>query len=96
MISVSSFSIVLPSIQTKYPIKFSKRSSSSKTSQRKSIPKDEEYISSNDAKSVSIFSSAKIRYCEDADNEEDNDDIGNFGLEIQSSSNQLRYKYLGK
>ncbi len=96
---MSSLSIVLPNLQTKYSTKFSKRSSSSKTRQRKSISKDEENISSsdpNDPRSLSIFSSAKMRYFEDADNEEENDDVGELGLQIQSSSNQLKYKYLGK
>lgn len=98
-ILVSSISIVLPTLQAKYPTKFSKRSSSSKTSQRKSLPKDEENISLNDPtdpQSLSLFSSAKMRYFEDADNEEENDDVGELGLQMQSSSNQLRYKYLGK
>ena len=57
----------------------SKRSSSSKTSQRKSIPRDEENSSStdpNDPRSFSNFSSAKMKYFEDAENEEDNDDVG--------------------
>ena len=98
-ILVSSISIVLPTLQSKYPTKFSKRSSSSKTSQRKSLPKDEENTSSNDPndpRSISLFSSAKVRYFEDGENEEDNDDVGDLGLQIQSSSNQLKYKYLGK
>ncbi len=97
-ILVSSISIVLPSMQTKNSTKFSKRSSSSKTSQRKSLPKEEDNNSSNDPnehRSLSIFSSAKMRYFEDADHAEDNDDIGDLGLEIQSSSTQLKYKFLG-
>ncbi len=77
----------------------SKRSSSSKTSQRKSTSKDNENTSisdPNDPRSLSIFSSAKMRYFEDADNEEENDDVGELGLQIQSSNNQLKYKYLGE
>ncbi|CAF2606938.1 unnamed protein product [Rotaria sp. Silwood2] len=92
---VSSLSIFFPSITTKYPTKMSKRSSSSKTSQRKSLPKDDENISSDDPRSLSIYSSVKMKYFEDAENEEENNDIADFGLEIQSSSNQLKYKYLG-
>jgi hypothetical protein len=77
----------------------SKRSSSSKTSQRKSIPKEDENISisdQNEPGSLSMFSSVKMRYFEDSENEEENDDVGDFGLQIESSSNQLKYKYLGK
>lgn len=76
----------------------SKRSSSSKTSQRKSLPKEDENFSLNEATdqgSVSLYSSAKMKYFEDADKEEERNDVGDFGLEIQSSSNQLKYKYLG-
>jgi len=43
-----------------------------------------------------MFSSVKMRYFEDSENEEENDDVGDFGLQIESSSNQLKYKYLGK
>ncbi|CAF0735296.1 unnamed protein product [Rotaria sordida] len=95
---VSSLSIFFPTIQTKYPTKMSKRSSSSKTSQRKSLPKDDENNSSddpNDPRSLSLYSSVKMKYFEDAENEEENNDVGDFGLEIQSSSSQLKYKYLG-
>ncbi|CAF3432647.1 unnamed protein product [Rotaria sp. Silwood1] len=95
---VSSLSIFFPSIPTKYPTKMSKRSSSSKTSQRKSLPKDDENTSSedpNDPRSLSMYSSAKMKYFEEAENEEENNDVGDLGLEIQSSSNQLKYKYLG-
>jgi hypothetical protein len=77
----------------------SKRSSSSKTSQRKSLPKDDENLSSNDPNDprlFSTFSSIKMKYSEDADNEDDNDDVGDLSLQIQSSNNQLKYKYLGK
>jgi hypothetical protein len=77
----------------------SKRSSSSKTSQRKSIPKEDENNSISDPNepgSLSMFSSVKMRYMEDEENEEENDDVGDFGLQIESSSNQLKYKYLGK
>ena len=98
-ILVSSISLVLPNLQIKYPNKFSKRSSGSKTSHRKSIPKDEENSTTtdpNDPQSISLFSSAKVRYLEGAEQEEDNDDVGALGLQIQSSSNQLKYKYLGR
>ena len=85
-------------MQTKHPVKLSKRSSSSKTSQRKSIPKDGENSSSNDPNDprvLSIYSSIKMRYPEDAENEEESNDTGELGLQIQSSSSQLKYKYLG-
>lgn len=98
LILVSSLSIFFPSIRTKYQAKASKRSSSSKTSKRKSLPKEEEngsFEDPNDPNSTSMHSSAKIKYFEDAENEEENE-LGDFGLEIQSSSNQLKYKYLGK
>mgnify|MGYP006892781411 CR=1 FL=1 len=98
-ILASSIAIVLPSIQRKYPTKYPKRSTSSKTSQRKSIPKDEDKTSSNDPNeqpSLSVFSSAKVRYVENEENQEDNDNIGSFGLQIESSNNQLRYKYIGR
>jgi hypothetical protein len=96
---VSSLSIFFPTIQTKYSTKMSKRSSSSKTSQRKSLPKDEENISTSDPydpRSLSIFSSVKMRYFDDGENEEENDEMAELGLHIQSSSSQLKYKYIGK
>lgn len=100
LLLASSISIVLPTLQAKYPTKFSKRSTSSKTSHRKSLPKDEENHSSddpNDPRNGSLFSSAKMRYLEDGENnDEENDDVGELGLQIQSSSNQLKFKYLGK
>lgn len=38
-----------------------------------------------------------MRYLEDGEtNDEDNDDVGELGLQIQSSSNQLKFKYLGE
>jgi hypothetical protein len=77
----------------------SKRSSSSKTSQRKSLPKDEETNSSNDLndpRRFSTFSSVKMKYFDDADNEEENDDVGDLNLQMQGSNNQLKYKYIGK
>jgi len=98
-ILVHSLSIFFPNNQPKYSAKMSKRSSSSKTSQRKSIPKEDENISisdQNEPGSLSMFSSVKMRYFQDSENEEENDDVGDFGLQIESSSNQLKYKYLGK
>ncbi|CAF4253930.1 unnamed protein product [Rotaria socialis] len=94
---VSCLAIFFPSLQPRQLGKMSKRSSSSKTSQRKSLPRDNEDNSSddpNDPNSLSMYSSVKMKYFEETDNEDDNNDIGDFGLEIQSSSNQLKYKYL--
>lgn len=54
-------------------------------------------IDPNDPRSGSMFSSAKMRYLEDGENrDEENDDVGELGLQIQSSSNQLKFKYLGE
>ncbi|UJR27743.1 hypothetical protein I4U23_009018 [Adineta vaga] len=93
-----SRSVFLPNLLLKNSSKMSKRSSSSKTSQRKSIPKDDENMSISDPNepgSLSIYGSVKMRYFEESDNEDDNDDIGELGLQLESSNNQLRYKYLG-
>ncbi|CAF1199278.1 unnamed protein product [Rotaria magnacalcarata] len=95
---VSCLAIFFPSLQPRQLGKMSKRSSSSKTSQRKSLPRDNENNSSddpNDPNSLSMYSSVKMKYFEETENEEDSNDIGDFGLEIQSSSSQLKYKYLG-
>lgn len=94
-----SRSAFLPNFFPKNPSKLSKRSSSSKTSQRKSIPRDDENISISDAnepENLSIYGSIKMRYFEESDTEEDNEDIGRFGLELESSNNQVKYKHLGK
>ena len=54
-------------------------------------------IDHNDPQSASLFSSAKMRYVEDGENDdEENDDVGELGLQIQSTSNQLKFKYLGE
>lgn len=79
--------------------KGSKRSTSSKTSQRKSLPKDDDQPSisdPNDPRSLSMFSSAKIRYFEDGEYDEETDDVTGLGLQMQGSSSQLKYKYLGE
>ncbi|CAF1078355.1 unnamed protein product [Adineta steineri] len=95
---VRSLSLFFPNNPPKQSGKMSKRSSSSKTSQRKSIPKDDENISINDPNdpgSLSLFSSVKVRYFDESDNDEENEDITNFGLQVESSSSQVKYKHLG-
>lgn len=43
-----------------------------------------------------MFSSAKIRYFEDGEYDEETDDVTGLGLQMQGSSSQLKYKYLGE
>ena len=98
--SASSLSIFFSSDQSKKsPTKKSKRSSSSNTSHRKSVAKDDENVSNgdpNDPRSISMFSSAKFRYFDEADIEEENENLDELGLQMHGSTNQLKYKYLGE
>lgn len=88
----------LPSAQGVKPKKYSKRSTSSKTSQPQSTVKDDDPQSAserNDPMSGSLMSAVKMQYFDENELNEDFDDFQNIRFQMQGSNNQLRYKFLG-